>query len=85
MKAMLKAVWDHNQSSTKKINKVVCPGLGTSTGQMPPKEAARLMYLAYQNFRNPPSSINWYYASKRQQEIVDGGNLGNILRNNDAK
>jgi O-acetyl-ADP-ribose deacetylase (regulator of RNase III) len=73
MWAMLVAVDRHNQSSEYKINAIACPGLGTATGQMPAKEAARQMALAYQNFLNPPRRIDWNYASERHIKIRFGG------------
>ena len=75
MKALLEAVWRHNRSEEIKIESILCPGLGTSTGRMPFKEAARQMALAYKNFKNPPVGIDWRYAAKRQMEIKYGGNL----------
>lgn len=76
MFAMLLAVAQHNESSGKnKINIVACPGLGTATGQVAPKEAARQMELAYRNFHNPPKHINWKFAAKRQQAIGLGGDF----------
>lgn len=76
MFAMLRAVEQHNVSSGKqKIEIVACPGLGTATGGVAPMEAARQMELAYRNFMNPPRSITWKYAKKRQQEIIYGGDV----------
>ncbi|MFT5917158.1 MAG: O-acetyl-ADP-ribose deacetylase (regulator of RNase III) [Bacteroidia bacterium] len=75
MFAMLLAVTKHNEQSNQKINTVVCPGLGTATGKVKPREASRQMELAYRNFMNPPSKINWDYALKRQQEIIYGGDI----------
>jgi O-acetyl-ADP-ribose deacetylase (regulator of RNase III) len=48
---------------------VCCPGLGTGCGGVPPEEASRQMALAWKNFQNPPSQINWEYAMKREGEI----------------
>ena len=77
MKAMLEAVWHHNlNKENKTIEKVVCPGLGTRTGRVPAKEAARQMKLAYRNFKFPPQVIDWRFAGGRQQEIKYGTNLG---------
>jgi O-acetyl-ADP-ribose deacetylase (regulator of RNase III) len=73
MWAMLVAVDRHNQSAERKIETVAVPGLGTATGQMPAKEAARQMALAYKNFLNPPRSITWNYASDRHIQIRFGG------------
>lgn len=50
--------------ATKKddtIDTVLCPGLGTCTGNMLPEIAAACMYLAYQNIMNP-RPINWEHA-----------------------
>lgn len=77
MKAMLEAVWHHNQKEQNHtINRVVCPGLGTGYGKMSPDESARQMRLAYENFFNPIDRIDWHVADRRQKEIVYGGNLG---------
>lgn len=75
MFAMLKAVKKHNETQERKINTVACSGLGTSVGRVPLKEAARQMELAYKNFLSPPTSIDWHYASRRQDEIIFGGDL----------
>ncbi len=76
MKAMLEAVWQHNeQNPEQKIQTVACPGLGTATGRVPLKEAARQMSLAYKNFLNPPTVINWGVAERRQREIRWGGRI----------
>ena len=77
MKAMLEAVWHHNQKEENHtINRVVCPGLGTGYGKMSPDESARQMRLAYENFSNPIDRIDWHVADRRQKEIIYGGNLG---------
>ncbi len=76
MAAMLLAVHKHNQTAERKIEMIACPGLGTGIGEVPFKEAARQMSLAYRNFLNPPSSINWHYATDRQMRIRFGGDDG---------
>jgi O-acetyl-ADP-ribose deacetylase (regulator of RNase III) len=75
-KSILLAVRKHNQTNDKLIKIVVCPGLGTGTGKVPPLEAARQMALAYKNFLNPPDTITWDFAGKRQREIIYGGDMG---------
>lgn len=83
MKAMLIAVEQHNKRivygpthdteyEKNKINSVVCPGLGTNTGRVSADHAAQQMATAYYHFKNPPSRIDWYYASQRHNEIVNG-------------
>jgi len=76
MWAMLHAVNAHNRTSQPRINIVACPGLGTATGRVPYSEAARQMALAYKNFLNPPTSLDWDVAAKRQAQVRYGGDLG---------
>ena len=88
MKAMLIAIQKHNgrveseYTSDTKINTVVCPGLGTNAGRVPAEEAAKMMALALHHFLNPPTSINWYYATQRHAEIqnrrIEGEDDGHI-------
>ncbi len=73
MWAMLVAVHNHNQNNEHKINTVVCPGLGTATGRIPYREASRQMALAYKNYLNPPTQIDWRDVTDRQVEIRMGG------------
>ena len=78
MKSMLIAVKEHNMfadedatlSPDLRINTVVCPGLGINTGRVPVDNAAKQMATAYYHFKNPPKKIDWYFASKRHNEIV---------------
>jgi O-acetyl-ADP-ribose deacetylase (regulator of RNase III) len=76
MAAMLRAVYIHNRTAERKIETIVCPGLGTGYGNVPFREASRQMALAYHNFLNPPTSINWVFAGQRQSEIRFGGDMG---------
>jgi O-acetyl-ADP-ribose deacetylase (regulator of RNase III) len=61
-----------------KIKIIACPGLGTATGRVPFDEAARQMALAYRNFLDPPTSIDWRFATERQHQVRLGGDLGLI-------
>jgi len=70
MFAMLGAVANHNKTSQAKINTVLCPGLGTATGAVPLKEAARQMALAYRNFLHPTTNMVWKNLKNRHDEIV---------------
>ena len=76
MSAMLRAVFHHNRRAEKPINIIACPGLGTATGNVPFREAARQMALAYRNFLNPPAYLDWRLADARQLEIRFGGDMG---------
>jgi O-acetyl-ADP-ribose deacetylase (regulator of RNase III) len=70
MSAMLLAVWQHNRAGGQIIRLVACPGLGTATGRVPYRQAARHMALAYRHFLNPPQAIDWRYALTRQDAIA---------------
>jgi O-acetyl-ADP-ribose deacetylase (regulator of RNase III) len=76
MWAMLRAVHHHNRTNEQKINIIACPGLGTGTGRVPFRQAARQMALAYKNYLNPPTYIDWRVADERQREIRYGGDDG---------
>ena len=76
MWAMFLAVRQHNLKSEKKINVIACPGLGTATGHVAFRRAARLMSLAYENFLNPPKHLDWRFADQRQERIRLGGDMG---------
>jgi O-acetyl-ADP-ribose deacetylase (regulator of RNase III) len=73
MRGMLLAVRKHNQTHTKQIRYVACPGLGTGSGLMSYQEAARQMALAYQRFLNPPTHIDWNYVMRRDGELKNYG------------
>jgi O-acetyl-ADP-ribose deacetylase (regulator of RNase III) len=71
MWAMLLAIRRHNQQNRNKpINLVACPGLGTATGKMSFSEAAQQMACAYQNFINPPSSLDWEVVTNRPKPFT---------------
>jgi O-acetyl-ADP-ribose deacetylase (regulator of RNase III) len=76
MWAMLLAVRQHNQTAERKIEIVACPGLGTHTGRVPFREAARQMAHAYRNSVKPPKWIDWNFASDRQEQVRFGGDDG---------
>jgi O-acetyl-ADP-ribose deacetylase (regulator of RNase III) len=76
MWAMLLAVRHHNRISDQRIHVVACPGMGTGTGRVPLSEAARQMAMAYRNFLNPPTGINWALADTRQRQVRYGGDFG---------
>ncbi len=75
MWAMLLAVHRHNRDDSRAIRSVACPGLGTATGRVSAKEAARQMALAYRWFLNPPPAVSWQHATDRQVAIRFGGDL----------
>lgn len=72
MFAMLRAIANYNKIVMDKdlrINKVVCPGLGTAAGRMIPMEAARQMAVAYKNFKQPPTNLVWSKLFNKNFEI----------------
>lgn len=79
MWAMLLAIRHHNEISEKQIHIVACPGLGTATGHVPYLQAARQMALAYAHFLNPPRTLDWRFAEKRQMDIRYGGDTGFMI------
>lgn len=79
MAALLLAVYRHNQTAERRIESIACPGLGTGTGRVPYKEAARQMALAYGYFLKPPRWIDWSLATARQVRIRFGGDDGFML------
>jgi O-acetyl-ADP-ribose deacetylase (regulator of RNase III) len=79
MWATLLAVRRHNLTSATPIGIVACPGLGTATGRVPFREAARQMALAYEHFLKPPSVLDWDLAGRRQSAVRYGGDLGFML------
>ena len=68
--AMLTSVANYNKNNKVRIEKVLCPGMGTATGRMMPKEAARQMSVAYKNFLQPTTNMNWKNLNKRHKEII---------------
>lgn len=70
MFALLRAIATHNRNHSVKIQKVLCPGLGTATGRLKPREAARQMSLAYRNFMKPTTNMTWSNLMARNNEIM---------------
>ncbi|AFM05648.1 putative phosphatase, C-terminal domain of histone macro H2A1 like protein [Bernardetia litoralis DSM 6794] len=68
--AMLTSVANYNKNNKIRIETVLCPGLGTATGRMTPKEASRQMLTAYKNFIKPTTNMNWKNLNKRHKEII---------------
>jgi O-acetyl-ADP-ribose deacetylase (regulator of RNase III) len=73
MWAMLLTIRRYNQNAERKIDRIVCPGLGTGIGRVPYREASRQMALAYDYFVYPTPSVNCFVAAERQLQIWEGG------------
>ena len=67
---MLTSVANYNKNNKVRIESVLCPGMGTTTGRMSPKEVARQMSKVYKNFLNPTTNMNWENLNKHHQEII---------------
>lgn len=65
MRAMLSKVQKH-----KDIKSILCTGLGTATGRVPPHIVAKQMYLAYKSVMQPLTEINWQIAVNIDQDIL---------------
>ena len=46
-RAAIRAAIEHNRSSARRIETILCPGLGTATGRIPAAACARQMRYAY--------------------------------------
>lgn len=68
MRAMLLAVYHFNKIE-KRIGTVLCPGLGTLTGKVWPKDAAHQMAQAYRTILSPPDWIDWNLAREREESL----------------
>lgn len=53
------------------IKTVLCTGLGTATGKVPPAVAAKQMYMAYQSVIQPPQQIDWDTAVNIEQNLLN--------------
>lgn len=51
------------------IQRVVFPLFGGFTGGLKPQVAAGMMYEAYMQIQNPPTTIDWNYADKTEKEL----------------
>ncbi|KNC89150.1 macro domain-containing protein, partial [Trabulsiella odontotermitis] len=69
--AALLAVHSHNQSAAddNKIRSVVFPAMGAGCGQVPFDSVAKQMKLAWLNFINPVTRIDWSHASSREAQV----------------
>jgi len=76
MWATLTAVHRHNRSTSRPIDSLACPGLGTGTGGMDSIEASLQLRLAYEHFKRPPQFINPSVAQERHERVYYGGHWG---------
>jgi O-acetyl-ADP-ribose deacetylase (regulator of RNase III) len=76
MWAALTAVHRHNRSSSRKIDTLACPALGTGTGGTDLIEASLQLCVAYEHYLKPPPFINPSMAQQRQERVYYGGRWG---------
>lgn len=67
--AALVAIHNHNKEGDH-ITTVVFPAMGAGCGEVPAKNVAEQMALAWRNFHAVPTLINWPYAFQRAR-LVD--------------
>lgn len=56
-RAALRAVLDHNRDVAAPIQSLLCPGLGTAIGRMPPQRCARQMRAAWDRVVSGPDFL----------------------------
>jgi O-acetyl-ADP-ribose deacetylase (regulator of RNase III) len=72
--AALLAVQVHNRTSTRRIEVVALPAMGTGFGGLSFGEAARQMAVAYRHLLEPPHRLDWDFVAERQLAVCyDGG------------
>ncbi|MDI1452133.1 macro domain-containing protein [Polyangium sp. 6x1] len=71
MRAALLAVLAHNESAAEPIRTVLCPGLGTGVGRMPPARCARQMREAWNQIigRRPMLPYSLYEAMEEDSRL----------------
>jgi O-acetyl-ADP-ribose deacetylase (regulator of RNase III) len=72
-RAILLAVQRHKASSAAPIRSLLCPGLGTGVGAMPPRRCAAQMRVAYRQVRGSPDvpSFETIHATHRAMRTAD--------------
>lgn len=53
------------------IESIVIPAFGGCCGFMNPQELCELMYEGYKQIMNPPSELNWRYATRWEPEVSE--------------
>lgn len=72
--ASLVAIYRHNLESEDKIRSVAMPAMGAGFGNVPFREVARQMAVAYENFLHPPASLDWDSIIERHKRLSYDGN-----------
>jgi O-acetyl-ADP-ribose deacetylase (regulator of RNase III) len=71
-RAALRAVLAHNSSGRRPIHRILCPGLATTTGQMPVHRCAAQMRAAWDNvlYEGPPRKLTWREVADLHRRLV---------------
>ena len=72
----LLAIHRHNKTEEKRIEYLLCPGLGAGTGGLDPEEATLQMLMAYEHFIAPPEFLNGSFAQRRHERVHYGAKWG---------
>jgi len=71
--ASLVEIYRHNLSSDEKITSVAMPAMGAGFGNVPFREVARQMAVAYDNFLHPPATLDWDVIIERHKRLSYDG------------
>lgn len=70
MSAVFRELLLHERRGTQPAIRVLaCPGLGSATGRVPPVEAARQMWTAWDAYLRPITAIGWPAAHLRHHNV----------------
>jgi len=71
-RAALRAVRAHNAAGLAKIRRILCPGLATTTGQMPVERCATQMRAAWDQVLGgaAPTQLSWRYVADLQRRLL---------------
>jgi O-acetyl-ADP-ribose deacetylase (regulator of RNase III) len=71
--AALVAIYRHNLATDEKIESVAMPAMGAGFGNVPFREVARQMSVAYENFLYPPAALDWDAIIERHKRLSYDG------------
>jgi len=71
--ASLVAIYRHNLQSTEPIRTVGLPAMGAGFGNVPFREVARQMAVAFGNFLHPPATLDWDAIIERHKRLSYDG------------
>jgi O-acetyl-ADP-ribose deacetylase (regulator of RNase III) len=72
-RAAIRAALHHNRSAVRPISTILCPGLGTATGRIPPAACARQMRYAHQQAESWHPHETLGAAMDVHRKMLEGG------------